>query len=103
MPSLAPFADIEALINQGVEQHLANATATFNGGEPFAVLFDRVASDPFGNAIDTARTVVAFSISRAPGIETGSEISIGGVLHTVASQVQPDASGWLQLDVYPQA
>lgn len=100
MAGLAPFADIESLINQGVEQHLANATATYGGGAEFPVLIDRVATDPFGNAVDAARTTVAFAISHAPGIQRDSEISIGGVVHKVSSPVQPDPSGWVELDVY---
>ena len=37
LASTAPFAQVDALINQGVSQLLANATASWQGGKPFGV------------------------------------------------------------------
>jgi hypothetical protein len=82
---------------------LANATATYQGGEPFGVILDRSASDPFGAAVDAAQITVAYCVANTPGVREGSELVIGGVAHKVAGPVQPDAGGWVQLIVYPKA
>lgn len=101
--TLAPFAALELRINSVVQQHLANAVAVYQDGEPFGVLFDRAASDPFGSAVDAAALTVAYCVANTPGIQEGSELAINGVAHTVTGQVQPDAGGWVVLSVYPTA
>lgn len=100
---LAPFAALETRLNSAVQARLANAEAVYMGGEPFGVLFDRIAADPFSSAVDTASLSVAYCIANTPGIADGSELAIGGVAHIVAGQVQPDAGGWVVLSVYPKA
>lgn len=101
--TLAPFAALEARVNRAVQQRLANAVAVYQGGEPFGVLFDRAASDPFGGAVDAAALTVAYCVANTPGIQEGSELLIDGAAHTVTGQVQPDAGGWVVLSVYPTA
>ena len=104
MPNLAPFAAVEALVNQGTVGMLANTTATWQGGEPFGVLFDRAETEPFGaGAVDAATMTCSFCVVNAPGIRQGSELAIGGVVHIVAGPVQPDAGGWVDLAVYPKS
>lgn len=98
---LAP--DRHARINRAVERSHANAVAVHQGGEPFGVLFDRAASDPFGAAVDTAAITVAYCIANTPGIKEGSELVIDGLAHIVTGPVQPDAGGWVVLSVYPKA
>lgn len=99
----APFAALESRLNSAVQRRLANATAVYNGGTPFGVLFDRAAADPFGNgAVDAAACTVAFDIARAPGLVEGGELVIDGEPYIVASGVQPDAGGWVSLAVYPK-
>lgn len=98
----APFAAAMHMLNASVPAVLGNATATYQGGAPFGVLFDRNASDPFGQAVDTAALTVAYCIANTPGIAEGSELAIDGVVHVVAGQVQPDAGGWVVLSVYPK-
>ena len=100
---LNPFAAVEQSINAGVQAMLANAIATYQGGEPFGVLLDRAASDPFGGAVDAAALSVAYCIANTTGIQEGSELVINGAAHTVTGQVQPDAGGWVVLSVYPTA
>lgn len=97
---LAP--DRQARINGAVERAHANAIATYQGGEPFGVILDRSASDPFGPAVDVASISVAYCVANTPGVREGSELVIDSVVHKVAGQVQPDAGGWVNLTVYPK-
>ena len=102
--SLAPFAALESRLNGAVQKHIANATATYQGGASFGVLFDRTPADPFGNgAVDAAAYSAGFVAANAPGLAEGSTLVIDGVAYTVASGVQPDAGGWVTLSVYPKA
>lgn len=101
--TLAPFAALESRVNRAVQSRLANAVAVYQGGEPFGVLFDRAASDPFGGAVDAAALTVAYCVANTPGIQEGRELLIDGAAHTVTGQVQPDAGGWVVLSVYPTA
>ena len=99
---LAP--DRHARINGAVMRTHANATAVYNGGTPFGVLFDRSPADPFGTgAVDSARHDVSFVAANAPGLAEGGTLVIDGAAYTVASGVQPDAGGWVTLSVYPKA
>lgn len=104
--SLAPFAVLEARVNSAVQGRLSNATATYQGGEPFGVLFDREAApaaETFGGALDVAALTVAYCVANTPGIAEGYDLVIGGVVHIVTGPVQPDAGGWVVLSVYPKA
>ena len=98
-----PFKALESRLNSAVQRRLSNATAVHQGGDPFAVQFDRYAADPFGPAADLADIKISFPAACAPGLVHGSEITIDGVVHVVTGQVQPDASGWLVCNVYPKA
>ena len=100
--NLDPFATLEARVNSAVQRRLANATATYQGGEPFSVLFDRTASDPLGQAVDVAALTVGYCVANTPGVREGSELVIDGVVHVVNGPVQPDAGGWVSLSVYPK-
>ena len=100
---LNPFAQVEQSINASAQAMLANAVAVYQGGEPFGVLFERTAADPFSGAVDTAEMTVEYCVANTPGIQEGSELVIDGAAYTVTGQVQPDASGWVVLQVYPAA
>ena len=80
---------------------LPNATATYQGGEPFGVILDRSASDPYGAAVDVAQITVAYCVANTPDVREGSALVVGGVPHKVAGPVQPDAGGWVVLTIYP--
>jgi hypothetical protein len=99
----APFAALEARLNGAVEQRLTNVQAVFGGGEPFGAIFTREVGDAFGGVVDAPRLTLGFLRSRAPALVNGSEILVDGVAHVVDSPVQPDASGWLTINVYPKA
>lgn len=101
--TLAPFAGVDALINQSVGQLLSNAVAVYESGAPFGVLFDRAAADPFSGAVDSSTMTVAYDIAKTPGVQEGSEMLINDLPHIVRGPVQPDASGWVVLSVYPKA
>ncbi len=95
--------DRHARINGAVVRAHANATATHNGGAPFGVLFDRNPTEPFGGAASAAELVCAFDLASATGLVEGGVLVINGVAHVVASSVEPDASGWVSVNVYPKA
>ena len=101
--TIAPFAVLESRLNRTVQQRLANATATYQGGAPFGVLFDRAGADLYGGAVDVASLSVAYCVANTPGVREGSELVIDGVPHIVTGPVQPDAGGWVVLSVYQKA
>ena len=101
---MLPAPDRHARINGAVMRAHANATAVYNGGTPFGVLFDRSPADPFGTgAVDSARHDVSFVAANAPGLAEGGTLVIDGAAYIVATSVQPDAGGWVTLSVYPKA
>ena len=93
MPNLAPFAAVEQMVNAGVLGTLANATATFNGGEPFGVIFDLLPAD-FDQLAEARGPQAAFDLAKAPGLAYGSTLVIDGATYTVTGGLEPDASGW---------
>lgn len=96
--SLAPFAALEARVNNAVLLRLANATAVYQGGDPFPILLDREQTEAFGGGggvVDAPSITVSFDTANTPGLAEGSELVIGGVVHAVVQGVQADASGWV--------
>lgn len=96
LASTAPFAAVDALINQGVSQTLANATASWQGGQSFGVIFNRTPLDGYlDHAVTTDRQTVAMCVANAPGIAEGStSLLIGGQPCQITGPVVADASGW---------
>lgn len=96
LASTAPFAQVDALINQGISQTLANATASWQGGQSFGVIFNRAPVEGFlGDAITAERQTVAMCVANAPGIAEGSTgLLIGGQPCQITGPVVADASGW---------
>lgn len=98
----APFAAREARLNSAVERHISNVEVVFDGGQAFGAVLRRVPANPFGGeAVDAAELELGFIASRAPGLIEGAELMVGGVLHRVTGDVQPDETGWLNVSVYP--
>lgn len=104
--SIAPFAAIEARLNAAVERRLANAAATYQGGEPFGVLFYRGQTDSFGGdgmVTDSTAHSVSLNLAHTPGLAEGSELVIDGVRYVVGQGVQGDSSGWVSgLSIFPK-
>ena len=99
----SPFARLHQRLNSAVERALADTVGVFQGGEPFGVLLGREGVEPFGaQAVNTAALTASFSVAHAPGLVEGSELVLGGVVHLVSGQVQPDESGWVTVSVYPK-
>lgn len=94
---LAP--DRQARINGAVERAHANATATYQGGEPFGLILEKGQTEGFGGAgavLDSPAIAVSFNVSlHAPGLAEGGELVIDGATYTVGAGVQPDAGGWV--------
>ena len=100
---LAPFAAVSALINQGVGQLLSNATASWQGGGPFGVLWDTQQQDDGGYLPEVATIpvhTVSLCVANTPGIAEGSTgLTVGGKTCRITSPVVPDAGGWASFTV----
>lgn len=93
----APFAAAMHMLNASVPAVLANATATYQGGTPFGVLFDRAPADLLGVA--TYAPECAFDIAHTPGLAKGSVLVIDGAAFAVAGNPEPDGSGWVRVQL----
>lgn len=96
--ALAPSAQVDALLNIGVQSVLANAVATWQGGEPFGVIFACGQKSAFGD-VAVGEIACSLPLACAPGLARGDELVIDGVPYEVAAPVQPDASGWVALQL----
>jgi hypothetical protein len=97
--TLSPFATLEQRVNTAVLGRLANAQAVYQGGEPFAVVFDSGAAEAYGetgDVVDLPEYAVSLYLGKAPGLAEGSKLTIDGKIYTVAGGVQPDSSGWVE-------
>ena len=100
--NLAPFAAVNALINQGVSQLLSNATATWQGtGHAFGVVFKRGQDEGYlPEAVTAVTHTVSMCVANAPGLAEGScGLRINGQACRVTGPVVPDASGWATFPV----
>lgn len=95
---LSLFAIAQARLNAAVQRRLANAVAVWRGGEPFGVLLDCGTRDVFDEVAAGAITC-SLPLASAPGLAQGGELVIDGVAYEVAAPVQPDASGWVALQL----
>lgn len=95
---LAPFAARQRRLNAAVQRRLADAVAVWRGGEPFGVLLDQGAHEAFGE-VATGDISCSLPLACAPGLSRGDELVVNGVAYEVAAPVQPDASGWVALQL----
>lgn len=100
--SLDPFANLELRLNKAVARRLANAVATFKGGDPFGVLFDLQAVTPI-DMVESAGPVAAFEAAFAPGLVYGDLLVINGEPFRAVGGLEPDSSGWLSLRLQREA
>lgn len=103
LPSQAPFAAVQALLNQGVGQLLSNASGAWHGGPTFALLWDTQQQDDGGYLTDAATIVthtVSLCVANCPGIAEGSAgLTVGGKTCRITAPVVPDAGGWASFTV----
>lgn len=96
--SSTPFTSIEAAINREVGRALANAEARLDGGEPFAVIFDRELVNPLG-LVEASSPAASFDLAMAPGLRRGSRLYIAGSRFEVCGGLEPDISGWVTVQL----
>ncbi|WP_027730880.1 hypothetical protein ABL850_14765 [Variovorax paradoxus] len=94
-----PFAALEDRVNAAVEARLSNALASFNGGEAFGVVFDRLPVQLIDGYAESAGPEASFDIARAPGLAHGSVLVIDGVGYSVTGGLEPDRSGWVTVQL----
>ncbi|MDM0011984.1 hypothetical protein QTH87_05965 [Variovorax sp. J22P168] len=92
------FASIEQRINRAVGGRLCNASARVGDGEPFGVIFERERADPLG-LVEAAVPTISFARHLAPGLGLQSSIAVDGRPYLVVGGLEPDASGWLTLQL----
>ncbi|WP_313571409.1 head-tail joining protein [Comamonas terrigena] len=97
-PVIAPFAARQKRLNAAVQRRLADAVAVWRGGDPFGVLLDQGSHEAFGD-VAVGEVVCNLPLTCAPGLARGDELVIDGVPYEVAAPVQPDASGWVALQL----
>ena len=92
---LNPAADRAARVRGAVTRHMANATASWQGGLSFGVVFSRKPVSFMEDAASAEGLHVSMCIANAPGIAEGSlGLVLDGQPCQVAGPVTPDASGW---------
>jgi hypothetical protein len=91
----APFAALEASVNDAVRRHLANATADFGGGVVVDVEFGKQSADAFGIVAGSALTLRVVSVL-VPGIGVDDSVSISGTAYTIV-HVDDDGSGMITM------
>lgn len=100
---MTAFARSVARLNASVERRLSNAQATWNGGTPFGVMFDREQDEGFmEDAVTAVRHTVSMCVANAPGIAEGSAgLVVDGLAYLVIGPVVPDSGGWATFAVMP--
>lgn len=95
------FAESMASVREAVALHLANATAVYQGGEPFGIrLFN--GEERFLGEIDAPKCTASFDIANTPGLHEGDErLQIDGAFYRISSAVRPDPSGWVKVSLDP--
>ena len=105
VPAVAPFAALEARVNRSVADRLSNVFVTYSlagAAYIFGALLNQSGDDPFDGAVDATARSLTFDSVNTPALAKGSELVIDGITYVVSSGVQPDASGWVNLTVYPK-
>lgn len=93
---LNPGAERSARVRGAVTRHLSNAVATWQGGEPFGVLFDVKALQALDSVVESQVTCRC-SIDSVPGLDQGDVLHIDGKAWTVLEPVIADSTGWVTL------
>lgn len=100
MRALNPFKRAHDRANAAVLRHLANATATWQGGKAFGVIWDADGGDGFSEAVTSVSHSISIDVAVVEGISEGStDLAINGHPCRVTGPVVPDASGWATFPV----
>ena len=92
---ISPGADRALRVRGAVERHLSNASATWQGGQMFGLLFSRKPGVFIDEAASIESLQISMCVANAPGITEGSlGLVIDGQPCQVSGAVTPDASGW---------
>lgn len=92
---ISPGTDRASRVRGAVERHLSNASASWQGGSAFGVIFSRKPGVFIDEAASIASLHVSMCVSNAPGITEGSlDLVIDGQPCQVTGPVTADASGW---------
>lgn len=86
------------MVNTAVEGTLANAVATFDGGEPFGVVFARGVEVSLG-LVEGCSVKAGFDLRRAPGLKRDGVLVIDGTPYRAVAGVEPDSSGWVNVQL----
>lgn len=94
----APFAEVEALVNQGVFGHLSDAVVSIGGGEPFAAIFDNDYAQGGVGVLGMAAAgpVLTAPAQHVPHEPVGLPVVVGGQGYTIAA-ARPDGAGVILL------
>lgn len=87
----APFAAIEARVNNAVVGHLANAMAIVKGN-PVPVVFDRLYSEALDGDAAAYAPVVMGKDADLVGVIYGESITVHSQAYTVV-EIEPDGTG----------
>lgn len=93
------FARAQQRVNRAVARTLANALATFNGGQPFPVLFDEPFAAPFDGQVDSTAPACTGLAEHLAGLDRGAAITINGKSYRV-DMAQPDGTGMVRLTLF---
>ena len=92
---ISPGADRALRVRGAVERHLSNASASWQGGAAFGVIFSRKPGAFIDEAASMESLQVSMCVANAPGITEGSlDLVIDGQPCQVTGAVTADASGW---------
>lgn len=93
-----PFAALEQRVNAAVTRRLANAAATFKGGEPFGIIFDLQSVEPI-DPVASAGPRASFEGRFTPGLAYNDPLVINGETFSVVGGLEPDSSGWFDVQL----
>lgn len=98
----APFAALEARVNQAIISRLANATATVNGTLVQGLFQNAHSFQHYGDQIgyESAMPMLTLFTADVPSPAIGAEVSIGDADYLVQAH-EPDGSGMSRLILEP--
>lgn len=95
---LSPFAALDQIVNNETTRHLADAVASLDDGEPFGVVLIRGLEMSL-NIVEGCSLMAGFDLRRAPGLKQGKVLVVDGTRYRVVGGLQPDSSGWVDVQL----